>query len=127
MKKRRWKLEHWQVIAACLMFYDFVALHGAWFLALWARYDFIFSEIDTNYLSAYEKIITPYALACVVLFAAMHLYRSMLRFASYRELIKVLGLSLLTSAVHVVLIGTFPGCDPLFFSTGNLYPAPCKA
>ena len=106
MKKHKWKLEHWQVIAVCLMFYDFVALHGAWFLALWARYDFIFSEIDTNYLSAYEKIITPYALACVVLFAAMHLYRSMLRFASYRELIKVLGLSLLTSAVHVVLIGT---------------------
>ena len=112
MKRKSLKLEHWQVIAACLMFYDLIALHAAWLLGLWARYDFIFSEVNQNYLHAYSRFITPYAVICVLLFSVMHLYRSMLRFASYRELIKVLGLSLLTSVLHVagitVLFGKMP-------------------
>ena len=102
MKRKNWKPEHWQVVAACLMFYDLVALHGAWLLALWARYDFVFSEINQKYIYAYERFITPYAVLCLILFVMAHLYRSMLRFASYRELIKVLGLSLLTSVLHVM-------------------------
>ena len=102
MKRKNWKPEHWQVVAACLMFYDLVALHGAWLMALWARYDFVFSEINQKYIYAYERFITPYAVLCLILFVVAHLYRSMLRFASYRELIKVLGLSLLTSVLHII-------------------------
>ena len=102
MNRKSWRPEHWQIVAACLLFYDLVALHAAWLLGLWARYDFVFSEVNHDYLHAYTRFITPYAVLCVVLFLVMHLYRSMLRFASYRELIKVLGLSLLTSVLHVV-------------------------
>lgn len=102
---KTWKLEHWQIVAACLMLYDFVALLAAWFLALWARYDFVFSAISQSYIHAYKIFIIPYALVCVILFLITHLYRSMLRFASYRELIKVLALSLLTSIFHIILIG----------------------
>ncbi len=105
MKKKHWRPEHWHVVAACLMFYDFIALHVAWFLGLWIRYDFVFSEISRSYIRAYQYFITPYAIVCILIFLAMHLYRSMLRFASYRELIKVLALSLATSVMHIIGIG----------------------
>ena len=104
-KKHTLRFEHWHAVAACLIIYDLIALHAAWFVALWARYDFVFSGISFPYLRAYKLFITPYSVACVLLFLIVHLYRSMLRFASYRELIKVLGLSLLTSLLHIVLIG----------------------
>ena len=91
-------------MAACLMLYDFVALHAAWFLALWIRADFSFLTIPERYIAAYQRFITWYALGCVILFLVLHLYRSMLRFASYSELTKILGASAVTSAAHIVLI-----------------------
>ena len=104
MKRSKRTIEHWQLMAACLMLYDFVALHAAWFLALWIRADFSFLTIPERYIAAYQRFITWYALGCLILFLVLHLYRSMLRFASYSELTKVLGASALTSAVHIVLI-----------------------
>ena len=123
MKRRRWKPEHWHVVAACLMFYDFIALHLAWFLGLWIRYDFIFSEIDRGYLKTYQHFITPYAVVCILVFLIMHLYRSMLRFASYRELIKVLALSLATSAGHILVIGMMRRMPVSYYILGAVLQA----
>ena len=100
-------VEHWQIVAACLMCYDFAVLCAAWFLALWIRFDFVFTAIGANYMAAYKRFILWYAAGSLILFLLLRLYRSMLRFASYRELIRVLGASLLTSLLHVVLITVF--------------------
>ena len=45
------KLEHWQVISVLLVLYDIVAIHVAYFFALWSRFDFRYSQIPANYLS----------------------------------------------------------------------------
>lgn len=100
-------MEHWQIVAICLMLYDFAVLCAAWFLALWVRFDFVFSAIGSRYIIAYKRFILWYAAGGIILFLLLRLYRSMLRFASYRELIRVLGASLLSAVLHIVLITVF--------------------
>ena len=48
--KKRPTLKHWHLIALYLMIYDFCAVSGAYFLALWLRFDCHFSEIKSLYL-----------------------------------------------------------------------------
>ena len=100
-------VEHWQIVAICLMLYDFAVLCASWFLALWIRFDFVFTAIGANYLAAYKSFVLWYAVGSIIIFLLLHLYRSMLRFASYRELIRVLGASVLTSVLHIILITLF--------------------
>ena len=97
-------LEHWHLISGLMMLLDFVAIHAAYFLALWLRFDFHFSAIPEEYLNAYKQFITWYALGCLVLFFFTRLYRSIWRFASYVELFLTLGVSLLASVLHALLI-----------------------
>ncbi len=84
------KLEHWQVVTLMLMAYDFLAVIVSYFFALWIRFDCKFSEIEPHYLHTYYRTIIIYALFCVVVFQFTKLYRSIWRFASYSELLRVL-------------------------------------
>ena len=98
------KLEHWQVISVLLVLYDIVAIHVAYFFALWSRFDFRYSQIPANYLSYYMRFITIYSIVSAAFFWFFNLYRSMWRFASYTELIRSLEASFLTSFLHAILI-----------------------
>ena len=71
-KKKR--IEHWQVISLLLAAYDIIAIHIAYFTALWARHDFIYSAIREDFLTRYQVFITPYSLVCVLVFAFFKLY-----------------------------------------------------
>ena len=62
------KLEHWQVISVLLVLYDIVAIHIAYFFALWSRFDFRYSQIPVNYLSYYMRFITVYSIVSAALF-----------------------------------------------------------
>ena len=103
-QKRRFRLEHWQVIALSLMLYDIVAVHAAYFVALRGRFDFVFGMIPQDYYATYRHFITFYSVFCVCCFWAAHLYRSMWRFAGYSELIRTMAASGFTSMVHTVMI-----------------------
>ncbi len=103
-KKRRFRIEHWHKMAALLALYDFCALHAAYFLALWLRFDCIYSAIPPEYLEPYRGFITAYAAVSLVLFAAGRLYNSMWRFAGFSELLRVLSASVLTSVLHILFI-----------------------
>ena len=103
-KKNKRGLEHWQRIALFLMFCDFLAIHAAYFLALWVRFDCVYSQIPVSYLKPYRAFITPFAIGSIVLFWFFNMYRSMWRFASYSELIKTFFGSLTSSVLHVLLI-----------------------
>ncbi len=115
VKSRRDKLEHWQVISVLLVLYDIVAIHVAYFVALWSRFDFRFSQIPANYLSSYIHFITGYAVVSVAVFWYFNLYRSMWRFASYTELIKVFEASAITVAIHIVFITLLFGRMPMTY------------
>jgi len=101
-KKRTPRIEHWHMIALLLAVYDMVVVCGAYFLALWLRFDCHFTEISLEYLRAWEFFTVPYAAICVIVFFLMHLYHGIWRFASYNEFKRVVFASLVTGAVHFV-------------------------
>lgn len=115
MKNKTRKLEHWQVVTLLLMLYDFTAVALSYCLALWIRFDCKFSRIETRYLQAYGKSILIYGLFCVVVFWFLRLYKSIWRFASYSELLRVVAATLLTGAVYITGMATCVGRMPVSY------------
>ena len=103
LKKK--KIEHWKVVTLLLIAYDFLAVAVSYFAALWIRFDCRFSGIEPHYLEAYYHTILIYAGFCVVVFWFMRLYKSIWRFASYTELLRVLLATMVTGTVHVLATG----------------------
>lgn len=98
------KMEHWEVVTLLLMIYDFVAVVVSYCAALLIRFDFRFSTIEKQYLHAYYKSILLYAAFCVVLFWFMRLYKSIWRFASYTELLRVSVATAISGIVYIVAL-----------------------
>ena len=120
-KKRIFSIEHWKKIAIVLMFYDAITIALSYFLALWTRYDFKLDDISQYYMSAYNRTIIFYALFCVVVYYYLKLYRSIWRFASYNELIKILIGSTFCTIVYFFFTKMFVMRMPLsFFAIGYL-------
>lgn len=97
-------LEHWQVIALFLMVYDALAVNISYFLALMLRFDFRFSRIEPVYLEAWLKFLPFYTVLSILTFVFLRLYRSLWRFASYSELLRVSLASVITFCIQ--LFGT---------------------
>ena len=96
------KIEHWQVINLGLFVYDIFVVNAAFFLALMLRFDFRYSEIPEIYLEPYMKFAPIYTVLCIGVFWVMRLYRSIWRFASYSELIRVVMATLITGVLQCV-------------------------
>ena len=105
--KNKWKLEHWEVVTLILMVYDFLAVAVSYFAALWIRFECNYNKIDPVFLQTYYHTIVGYALFCVVIFWFMRLYKSLWRFASYSELIRVILATVLTGICHIVVMTVF--------------------
>ena len=102
-KKKRFRLEHWHLIALILMIYDAVAVSVSYFAALWLRFDNQFSEIPKYYLGVWEKFAPWYILICLAVFWFLRLYRTLWRFASYLELIRCMAATAVTGGLHVLI------------------------
>ena len=98
------RMEHWQIMAACLMICDVFCVCLAYFLALWLRFDCVYSHIPKNYLSAFIKFIAPYTICAIALFWLFRMYRGMWRYASYTELVRTFCGSFAASFLHTILI-----------------------
>ena len=92
--------ERWLKIALLLVLWDIVAVHVAYFLALWLRFDCRFSAISRNYLTQYYHSITLYSAVAVLIFAGFRLYRSVWRYASVDELLRCAFGSMLASVLY---------------------------
>ena len=103
-ENKRRKLEHWQLMALCLMICDVFSVCLAYFLALWLRFDCVYSHIPNNYLSAYIKFAGPYTVCAIALFWLFRMYRGMWRYASYTELVRTFSGSVAASLLHTILI-----------------------
>lgn len=104
MKKR---IEHWKVITVLLIIYDFLAIIMSYFLALWIRFDCNFSEIDLPYFRTYCRTILIYALFCVAVLGALRLYKSIWRFASYTELLRIIYATVFTGVIYCIAVNIF--------------------
>ena len=107
LKKRAFTIEHWHIITFYLMVYDFLATNGAYFLALWLRFDCQFSKIPDYYLKAWLLFVPFYTVVSLATFWYLRLYRSIWRFASFSEMIRVAMSSAITAVFHTVAITLF--------------------
>lgn len=98
-----------------LIICDFIIIHLAYFLALWFRFDCVFSSIPRDYLHAYAVFIMPFAVASIFLFWLMKMYQSIWKYASYMELTHTVIGSLGSSALHVILISIFVQKMPISY------------
>lgn len=94
------KFEHWQVVRLLLMVYDFIAVIVSFGIALWLRFDCKVTSVEPQYLTIYTKTIIVYALFCLVVFWFLRLYKSIWRFASYSELLRVILATVVTGVIY---------------------------
>ena len=112
-------LEHWHIISLLLALYDILAVSASFFVALWFRYDCAYSEIAVEQKMALLHFFVPYGLICVAVFWALHLYNSIWRFASYDELLRTVLATVITSAVHIVVMeGFITPMPPSYYVVG---------
>ena len=95
-------IEHWKLIAFMVTIYDIIVVNGAYFLALWLRFDCTFSAISSVYISAWLKYIPIQAVSCFTVFYSLGLYKSIWRFASFNELKRVCLATIASSILHIV-------------------------
>lgn len=94
------KIERWQVVRLLLMVYDFIAVIVSFGIALWLRFDCKVTSVEPQYLTTYTKTIIIYALFCLVVFWFLRLYKSIWRFASYSELMRVILATVVTGVIY---------------------------
>ena len=97
-------IKHWHLITLFLVVYDIISVNIGYFISLWLRFDCRFTSIEKRYLVAYIKFVPIYTVFCVLIFVFLRLYKSIWRFASYRELLRVFTSSVITSVFHITFI-----------------------
>ena len=98
------RLEHWQYVMIFLVLYDIFAVNFSYFIALWVRFDARISKIPDYYLIPFLKFAPLYTAFCLCIFGVLKLYRSIWRYASYRELSRATIASVVTSLFHTCFI-----------------------
>ena len=116
-EKKAFRLKHWMKIALIMGGYDVIAVSASYFLALLLRFDFRFSLIPADYTGTWQRFTLLYAALCILLFVLFGLYKSMWRYASFPELVRVTAASLLCSVLHIALTLLFYIRMPISYYT----------
>lgn len=98
--KGKLTIAHWKVIAIYLMIFDVVAINFSYFFALFMRFEFSYKSIPQEYFMAYLKFAPIYTVFTIVIFYVLRLYSSLWRFASFNELNRVAGATVITTVFH---------------------------
>ncbi len=91
-------------MSTLLACYDAVAVAASYFLALWIRFDCVYSSIPENYLTPYIQYILIHVVINAAVSYVFKAYRAVWRFASYVELYRVVAASFVSSLLHALLI-----------------------
>ena len=105
--KRKFKLEHWHIVAVLLSVYDIMAVNFSYFLALWLRFDGVFSSIPKEYLTPYIHFIPINTVVSILIFYIVKMYHGVWKFAGSTELFRTVIGSVSASAAHIILITVF--------------------
>lgn len=112
---KRHKIEHWHIISALLICYDIAVIAGSYFFALLLRFDFHYGSIPKQYLSIYFRSIIVYVVICIAILLLFHLYSTIWRFASYRELRNLLIATVITLAINIIGTSIILGRMPISY------------
>ena len=95
---------NWHKISVLLAIYDAFAVTVSYFLALWVRFDCVYSAIPAEYLTAYVQFLPIYIAVSLAIFWIAKLYKTIWRFASYVELMRTCLATLAASCLHILFI-----------------------
>ncbi len=104
---RKLHIEHWKAVAAILVIFDIFAVNFAYLFSLWIRFDCRFRLIPDEYMIPYLKFAPIYTVLCILVFATQRMYKTILRFASYSELMRIIIASAVCFVIHTVGISFF--------------------
>ena len=120
--RRRFKLQHWQLISLALMVYDAFSFLLSGFLALWVRFDFRYSHVPERMITAFYIILPYFIVIGIAVYMLFRLYRSVWRFAGLRELYLTFGAVLTAYGVLFVYFRYFNNVMPRsFFLIGFIF------
>ncbi len=102
--RKKTKLEHWQKISVMLGVYDLIVVNLSFAFALWLRYDCTYSYIPQAFKNSWTLFIPIYSVICLVIFQIFKMYQSIWQFASYTELSRITKATIITVALHALLI-----------------------
>lgn len=86
---------------------DALFIASSFFLALWLRYEFHFTEVPREYLDTYLHTIGPWVVISIVVFALFQMYNSIWSFVSVDELFRMI-------LAHGALLVIGLGCILIF-------------
>ncbi|QQB62799.1 polysaccharide biosynthesis protein [Anaerococcus vaginalis] len=84
-----------------LLVFDIIIINLAYFLALFLRFDGSLIQIPRIYLKAFENYALINTVITIAIYSAFKLYRIILEYASYTELIKITQAVALSLLVHI--------------------------
>ena len=96
------KIQHSQWSTLYLIIYDIFAVSFSYFGALWLRFDLRFSMIPEAYLHSWLTFAGVYAVVCIIVFWLFRLYRSIWRFASFKELQRIILATFVTITLFIL-------------------------
>src|SRR5699024_72294 len=88
--------------AVILVFADVLSISASYFAALMLRFDFIYSNIPSEYLEGYIRSLPYWLIVTVATFYILRLYHSVWSFAGVSELIRMV-------AAYLILIPFYVG------------------
>ena len=108
MKNEANKLDmQWLRRAVIIGVLDAIFIASSFFVALWLRFEFHFSEIPREYLEGFLHTIGPWIIICIVVFALFQMYNSIWSFVSVDELFRMI-------LAYGVLLVVGVGCVLIF-------------
>lgn len=85
-----------------LFVYDIITINIAYLIALWLRFDCIYSSIPEKYLEGALAIAPYYTIAMIIILVSLRLYQSVWRYASGSELVRVGAASFFGAIVQIL-------------------------
>ena len=118
--RRKNLIQNWRLFAVCLAVYDAIAVNLAYFFSLWVRFDCRYRLIPRQYLHAYARFMPVFTVCCLLIFFFLRMYKTLWRYASFREMLRVLVGTAITGALHILGITLLYRRMPMFYYFGGI-------
>ncbi len=91
-----------------MAFFDVLFIMISSFMALYIRFEFKFNEIERLFLNHYAYLLPVTIVTTIIIFFLFKLYSSVWEYASTDELIKIIGATLCSALVQLIVSYAFP-------------------
>ena len=90
-----------------LLVFDIIIINLSYFFALFLRFDMQFNQIPLEYLNGFRNYAIINTIITIAIYIFFKLYRMILEYASYNELIRITQAVIVSVFIHVIGISLF--------------------